>query len=203
MPAPNASIEKASEHQLPLPDSANGSSSGSSPDSPQNLINSRRVEYKDQAVRQHISGGDWSNRQFLRLVAIRKRITNVNFNNSTFDACYLRDSEFDSCNFTGVRFSATNLHGAKFTGCIFDYAIFDRTIIDDEVLADNCPSNENQKARFARNLRINYQKLGDASAANRAIRIELSATETHLQKSWKSNDYYYRKKYSGPIRRTK
>jgi hypothetical protein len=139
----------------------------------------------------------------VRLVAIGKRFTEVNFANSTFDACYLRNCQFDSCDFTGVRFSSTNLYGATFTGCIFDYATFEWTIIDDAVLADNCPAYENQKMRFARSLRTNYQQIGDAAAANRAIRVELDATKIHLHKAWRSNDRYYRTKYKGFFSRAK
>src|SRR4051794_19577304 len=53
---------------------------------------------------------------------------------------------------------------------------------------------------FARSLRMNYQQIGDAAAANHAIRVELDATETHLRKAWRSNDHYYRAKYSGLLR---
>ena len=166
------------------------------------LTDSNRVEYKDKAVRADVSGGDWSNLQLVRLVAIGKRFTKITFANSTFDNCYLRNCQFDSCNFTGTRFSSTNLHGAKFTGCHFDYATFERTIIDDAVLTDNCPAHENQKMRFARSLRTNYQQIGDAAAANRAIRVELDATEIHLHKAWSSNDHYYRTKYKGFSRAT-
>lgn len=168
----------------------------------QHLTDSHRVEYTDKAVRENVANSDWSNLQLARLVAIGKRFTKVDFSNSTFDACYLRNCRFDSCNFTGARFSSTNLHGANFVGCIFDYATFERTIVDDAILTDNCPSHENQKMRFARNLRTNYQQIGDAAAANHAIRVEFDATEVHLRKSWKSNDYYYRKKYPGITHRT-
>jgi pentapeptide repeat protein len=167
------------------------------------LIDSQRIEYKDKALRANIADSNWSNLQLVRFVAIKKRFTKVNFANSTFDSCYLRDCQFDSCNFSGVRFSSTNLHGAKFAGCIFDYATFERTVIDDAVLADNCPAHENLKMRFARSLRTNYQQLGDAAAANQAIRVELDATEIHLHKSWSSNDHYYRTKYAGFLKRTK
>ena len=166
------------------------------------LTESGRAEYKDKAVKADVTKSDWSNTQFVRLVAIGKRFTEVNFSNDTFDACYLRNCQFDSCNFTGTRFVSTNLHGAKFTGCKFDYATFERTTIDDAVLTDNCPAHENQKMRFARSLRTNYQQIGDAAAANRAIRVELDATEIHLHKAWSSNDHYYRRKYPGFIRRT-
>jgi hypothetical protein len=172
-------------------------------DHSQYLIDSQRIEYKDKALRANIVDSDWSNLQLVRFVAIKKRFTKVNFANSTFDSCYLRDCEFDSCDFTGVRFSSANLHGAKFIGCIFDYATFERTVIDDAVLTDNCPAHENLKMRFARSLRTNYQQLGDAAAANHAIRVELDATEVHLHKAWSSNDRYYRTKYAGFLSRTK
>lgn len=167
------------------------------------LTDSHRVEHKDKAVPQDVANSDWSNLQLIRLVAIRRRFTSVSFANTTFDSCYLRDCQFDSCNFTGAKFSSTNLHGAKFTGCTFDYATFERTIIDDDILTDNCPAYENQKMRFARTLRTNYQQIGDAAAANHAIRVELDATEIHLRKAWQSNDHYYRKKYPGLFNRTK
>jgi len=167
------------------------------------FVDSHRIEFQDKAVRTDVCDDDWSNLQLIRLVAIRKRFTNVNFSNSAFEDCYLRDCQFDTCNFTGARFSSTNLHGARFVGCIFDYATFERTIIDDAVLTDNCPALENLKMRFARSLRTNYQQLGDAEAANHAIRVELDATEIHLHKAWSSNDRYYRKKYAGFLNRTK
>lgn len=50
--------------------------------------------------------------------------------------------------------------------------------------------------KFARTLRVNYQQLGDASSANKAIQVELKATEIHLHKAWSSNESYYRKKYA-------
>ena len=44
---------------------------------------------------------------------------------------------------------------------------------------------------------MNFQQLGDAHAANKAIEIELQASEVHLHKAWRSNESYYRKKYRG------
>ncbi|WP_164730049.1 pentapeptide repeat-containing protein [Rhodomicrobium lacus] len=167
------------------------------------LGESQRIEYKDKALRNDIGDDDWSNLQLIRFVAIKKKFRKINFSNTTFDLCYLRDCQFDSCNFTGSRFSSTNLHGARFIGCIFDYATFERTIIDDTILDDNCPAYENHKMRFARSLRTNFQQIGDAAAVNRAMRVELDAAEIHLYKSWSSNDYYYRKKYKSVFIRVK
>ena len=135
------------------------------------------------------------NHLFLRLGAKEKRFTRVDFRYSIFDTCYLRGCVFDSCDFTGCRFLGTSLYGSSFTGCKFDYAIFEKTIVDTDLLNTSCPGHENLKMRFARSLRMNFQQLGDAQSANRAIEIELQATEVHLKKAWSSNESYYRAKY--------
>ncbi len=112
-----------------------------------------------------------------------------------FEDSYLRNCVFDSCDFTGCKFKGVNFYGAKFAGCKFDYATFERTVITNEILDECCPGWDNLKLKFARNLRTNYQELGDSKSANKAIKVELEATEIHLKKSWKSNESYYRRKY--------
>lgn len=159
------------------------------------LADSGKVELKDQKFNADISGGKFSNIHFVRLVAKDRFFVNVDFKYCTFDASYLRNCQFDSCDFTGCRFVGTNLRGSSFNGCKFEYATFERTDIDSDVLSEGCPSSENLKVRFARSLRMNYQQLGDAVSVNKAIEIELDATEEHLYKSWHSNESYYRKKY--------
>lgn len=114
-----------------------------------------------------------------------------------FEVCYLRGCVFDSCDFTGCRFSGSNFHGSTFSGCKFDYAWFERTLIDDSILNTGCPGPENLKLKFARTLRMNYQQIGDAQSANKAIKIELEATQLHLYKAWRSAESYYRKNYTG------
>lgn len=141
-----------------------------------------------------------SNFLFLRLIARKRKFTDIDFRYTIFDSCYMRDCCFDSCDFTGCRFVGTNLHGSKFSGCKFDYATFERTTIDPSVLDTECPGPENLKATFARSLRTNYQQLGNAAAANKAIKVELQATEVHLHKAWNSNERYYRHKYQGLMR---
>jgi uncharacterized protein YjbI with pentapeptide repeats len=95
----------------------------------------------------------------------------VDFRYSTFDACYLRNCVVDDCTFVGCRFVNTNLHGSSVLGCEFDYATFEKTDIDHDVLASGCPATENLKMRLARSLRINYQQLGDPDAVNKAIAV--------------------------------
>lgn len=130
-------------------------------------------------------------------MAKKRRFTNVDFRYSFFDASYLRDCHFDSCDFTGCRFVGTSFHGSSFSGCKFDYTYFEKTVVDNDILDTGCPGHENLKMRFARGLRMNYQQLGDAASANKAMGVELLASEIHLYKAWRSNESYYRKKYVG------
>lgn len=161
------------------------------------LVDSGRQLLADKKFDSNESDVRFINYLFVRVIARKRTFKNVNFRYTIFDRCYLRDCAFDSCDFTGCQFVGTNLHGSRFSGCIFDYATFERTSVDSAILDTECPGYENLKARFARTLRVNYQQLGDAAGANKAIKVELQATELHLHKAWKSNERYYRQKYSG------
>lgn len=134
---------------------------------------------------------------FIRLNALKKRFTNVSFKHCVFDGCYLRNCVFDSCDFTGCRFIGSNLHQSTFPGSKFDYATFERCQIDDDILENEAPREDNLRMRFARSLRMNYQQIGDAKAVNKAITLELEATSQHLYESWFSDESYYRDKYPG------
>jgi hypothetical protein len=161
------------------------------------LSDNNTTQQVDKNFIADVSDAQFTNQVFVRLVAKGRRFTNVDFKYSIFDSCYLRNCVFDSCDFIGCRFVSTNLHGSSFVGCKFDYAIFDKTLVESEILNDGCPGHENLKMRFARTLRTNYQQLGDAKSVNKAISVELDATEAHLHKAWHSNESYYRKKYAG------
>lgn len=161
------------------------------------LSDSNRVHQIDKKFEADVSNAQFVNQLFVRLVAKGVRFTNVDFKYSIFDTCYLRNCTFDSCDFTGCRFVGTNLYGSSFSGCKFDYSMFERTVVDSDILNTGCPGHENLKMRFARTLRMNYQQLGDAKSANKAIGVELYATEVFLHKAWQSNESYYRKKYAG------
>ena len=154
----------------------------------------------DKWVKANISDASLEHRVFTRLSAKAKTFSKVKFNYSTFDNSYLRNCVFDACDFTGVKFVGCNFYESTFVGCKFDYCTFERTLIDSDILNTNCPPFENLKLRFARTLRMNFQQLGDAKSANKAIGVELQATKTHLSKAVWSNESYYRKKYQGLVR---
>jgi hypothetical protein len=166
------------------------------------LVDSGKTVITDQKFDVDQSKARYSNYVFIRLVAMGKTFKRVDFRYTLFDACYLRNCSFDSCDFTGCRFVNTQLPGAKFSGCKFDYATFDKTLIDPHILDTECPTLENLKMRFARSLRTNFQQLGDATAVNKAMKVELNATEIHLRKAWESNESYYRIHHPGVLARS-
>lgn len=131
-----------------------------------------------------------------RLSARKVTFKNVSFFQTIFDTCYFNHCVFDSCSFVGCRFVACNLNQSTFPGCKFEYATFERTQVDDDIL-NSAPERNNLKLKFARTLRMNYQQIGDAKAVNRAIVVELEATDIFLKESWSSNSDYHRKKYVG------
>lgn len=161
------------------------------------LAPNNKSKEEDKRFNADESNSKFMNYLFIRLVAMNRTFTNVDFSYSTFDTAYIRNCKFDSCNFTGCRFIGSNFHGSTFTGSKFDYAIFERTQIDNNILNTECPSLENLKQKFARTLRMNFAQLGDAESVNKAILIELNATKTHYHKAWHSKEAYYRKKYKG------
>ena len=161
------------------------------------IKDSGRENLSDKKFDSPVSKKEFINKLFERLVALKIEFKNVNFSYCIFDTAYLRNCSFEDCNFTGCRFISSNLSGCSFNGCTFDYASFDKTNVDNDILDVGCPGTENLKLKFARSLRLNYQQIGDAKSANKAVSIELQATEDHLQKAWKSKESYYRKKYKG------
>ncbi len=164
------------------------------------MENSGREIMTDVKIKTDISNTNFSNKLFVRLVSKNNHFDKIDFKYTIFDTCYLRNCVFDSCDFTGCRFIGSNFYGSSFNGCKFDYTYFEKTIVDDDILNVGCPSFENLKLKFARTLRQNFQQLGDSKSVNKAINVELDATEIYLKKSWSSNESYYRKKYKGSKR---
>jgi hypothetical protein len=161
-------------------------------------LNDRIVHCEDHRFSDNEANVSYANHLFTRLSAKEKTFTKVDFRYCTFDRCYLRSCKFLNCDFTGCRFVSSNLHGSSFRDCRFDYASFERTQIAPDILETQAPFLENLKEKFARSLRVNYSQLGDSESVNKAIKIELAATQTHLYNAWHSEADYYRKtKYPG------
>jgi hypothetical protein len=151
--------------------------------------------YIDQEITEDLENEKFINHYFLRVTGKNKTFKSVDFRYTIFDHCYFRGSNFDSCDFTGCKFINTNLYGAKFEGCKFSYTDFNNTLVDEDIINNSCPPFENLKLKFARTLRTNFAQLGNYDGVNKAILVELEATEVHLKKAWKSKEAYYRQKY--------
>lgn len=174
----------------------------------QNIINhtqpSGRITHTDLAVvPENLSNEDWSNREFIRLVASSKRFYMVDFSQSRFNNCYLTACVFENCCFTGSHFISSNLRNSNFINCRFDYTTFERTIVDPDILDHQFLNMVNLRKDFARSLRTNYQQMGDNDSANRAIQVELDSTKIHLFNGWTSETEYYRNKYGSVFQRLK
>jgi hypothetical protein len=165
-----------------------------------NLKESGKEHIVDKIIDGTLTEVDYHNKLFIRVGSKADTYKNVNFSHTYFDNCYFRNCVFDSCNFNGCKFINSNFASSKFLGCKFDYATFQNTFVDEEILDTGFPGYDNLKLKFARSLRTNFQGLGDAESANKAIQLELEARESHLKKSWKSNEAYYRNKYKGKNR---
>lgn len=162
-----------------------------------NVVPGNRVEVKDHVISNDFIGNrhDFKFKVFIRLNCYANtRVAGVVFDHCVFDNCYFHKSVFDTCSFNGCKFIGCNFRGTTFPGSSFKYATFERTIVDNDILKQ-APTEENLKMAFARSLKVNYQQIGDAESVNKAVALELEATEAHLLKGWFSDEEYYRKKY--------
>ncbi len=103
------------------------------------LTSNTRTRSEDQRFDADEEHTSYANFIFVRLVAKKKTIRQVDYRYCIFDSCYLRDCTFIACNFTGCRFLSSNLRGSTFGGCDFAYATFEKTIISDDILERECP----------------------------------------------------------------
>lgn len=158
---------------------------------------SGKTKKEDIEYVRNMAGEELENMVFIRSVASKRKFIRVSFKYCFFDNCYFRDCVFEACDFTGCKFTSSNLNGSIFIECEFQYAIFERTIIDLNSIIDSLPEKENLRAKLLRSLRTNFQQQGDPASVNKAISLELKATQIHLKKSWFSSEEYYRKKYPG------
>lgn len=158
---------------------------------------------ENKYVTQDTITNDYKNfkyKHFVNLSSKDKIYEQVDFSYSILDNAYFRDCTFNNCKFIGTIIKNSNFKGAKFKNCTFDYSFFEKTQISINILYENSPQRENIKSSFARNLRTNFQQLGDSRNVNRSILIELEATREHLKKICYDHSSHYRDKYTGLLR---
>lgn len=91
------------------------------------------------------------------------------------------------------------MKGTSFPESTFKYTTFSSSQLDDTILDNHLPVEENLARDFVRALRVNFSQVGNYEAVNKAALIEVKLTGKHLYKAAYSREKYYRKKdkYTG------
>lgn len=160
-------------------------------------IHNGRKKEEDISFKRNMDYEKLENRVLVRPVGMRKKFEHVAFNYTIFEHAYFRQCNFVNCSFVGCKFLSSNFSGSKFSDCDFIYAIFERTLIDVDSLIRSLPQEDNLKAAFLRNLRVNFQQQGDVKSVNYVVSEELKAHGNFLKNAAFSGQEYYRLKYNG------
>lgn len=122
----------------------------------------------------------------------RSKLTQCRFTDT-----YFRLAKFDDVDFTGTTFRNCNLDRATFRGCNFRYCQFENTLVNPGEIAANLPTEPNLRRDLARNLRQNFESLGDRRSADMFLTYEISAEEEELWARVRSRTEHYKNKYNG------
>ena len=163
------------------------------------LIDHKKEKIEDKEFSQDVSGEEYTRKDISRVFAVGKVFTGVNFSQSNLSSCYFRNCRFIRCNFTGTAFKDCYLKGTSFPESSLKYTTFSSSQLDDAILDNSLPAEENLARDFVRALRVNFTQVGNYEAVNKAALIEVNLTGTHLYKAAYSREAYYRgkEKYTG------
>lgn len=133
---------------------------------------------------------------FIRLGMKEAVIKDSSFTQSNFEDSYFRKAVFKSVRFTGSSFRFCNFDKASFQACDFRYCnFFQCKLPKDEIIA--CmPPEPNLRRDLARNLRANYEMIGDKKSADAFLDIEIQANKEELKAIFLSNTEYYKEHYN-------
>jgi len=163
------------------------------------LIDHKKEKIEDKEFSEDVTGEDYSRKDISRVFAVGKRFKDVDFSQSNLSSCYFRNCRFIKCDFTGAAFKDCYLKGASFPESSLKYTTFSSSQLDDAILDNSLPSEENLARDFVRALRVNFSQVGNYEAVNKAASIEVKLTGIHLHKAAYSREAYYRgkEKYTG------
>jgi hypothetical protein len=133
---------------------------------------------------------------------LRIGVKNAAFEKSSLTQClfedtYLRNARFSDVRLTGSTFRNCNLEKASFQGCDLRYCTFQATRLDRDEIIGNLPVEPNLKRDLARNLRKNFEALGDQESADVLLKLEIEAHELELLATFRRNTAYYQSRYNG------
>lgn len=163
------------------------------------LIDHKKEKIEEKEFSEDVTGEDYSRKDFSKVFAVGKTFTDVNFSQSNLSSCYFRNCRFIRCNFMGTVFKDCYLKGANFPESSLKYTTFNSSQLDDAILDNSLPLEENLARDFVRTLRVNFSQVGNYEAVNKAASIEVKLTGIHLRKAAYSKEAYYRgkEKYTG------
>jgi hypothetical protein len=143
-----------------------------------------------------VSGVSISASSFIRLGMKEAVISDCAFTQSHFEDSYFRKAKFKNVRFTGSSFRFCNFDKASFQACDFRYCNFHYCKLPaDEILA--ClPPEPNLRRDLARNLRSNFEMIGDKKTADKLLDIEIQANEDLSKSIFLSDTDYYRDHYN-------
>lgn len=124
------------------------------------------------------------------------KFSNCKITQCLFSSVYLRLASFSDVDLTGTTFRNCNLDRATFQRCNFQYCRFENTTIDPDEIESCLPKEPNLRRDLARNLRKNFETLGDKAAADRFLNHEIKAEEDELWSRFRCKTSYYKARYT-------
>ncbi len=133
---------------------------------------------------------------FIRLGMKEAVIKDCSFTQSNFEDSYFRKAVFKNVRFTGSSFRFCNFDKASFQTCDFRYCNFYHCNLPSNEIIACLPPEPNLCRDLARNLRANFEMVGDKKSADTFLDIEIQAYEDELKAIFFSNTEYYKKHYN-------
>ncbi len=144
-----------------------------------------------------VSGATLQTCHFRRVGAKKASFKHSSLTQCLFEDTYLRNAHFSEVNLTGSTFKNCNLEKASFQGCDLRYCTFHVTRLNPDEIINNLPIEPNLKRDLARNLRKNYETIGDKDSADIFLDIEIEAHEQELLGISRRKTEYYKSRYTG------
>lgn len=133
---------------------------------------------------------------FIRLGMKEAVFKDCSFTQSNFEDSYFRKAVFKNVRFTGSSFRFCNFDKASFQACDFRYCNFFHCKLPKDEIISCLPPEPNLRRDLARNLRANYEMIGDKKAADTFLDIEIQAYEDELKAIFFSKTEYYKNHYN-------
>lgn len=143
-----------------------------------------------------ISDVNISASSFVRIGMKGAEIKDSSFTQSNFEDSYFRKAAFNNVHFTGSSFRFCNFDKASFQACDFRYCSFYHCKLPKDEIIACLPSESNLRRDLARNLRANYEMIGDKKSADTFLDIENQANEAELSAIFWSKTQYYKGRYN-------